>query len=161
MDRLLGEHGIPLDTPAGRTEFAQRMEAMRMAESDPAGRNGFRSACHVGSEHFKRQMLEKMDAKLGEHHAGELHRESAEAKADQIIVDELSRQAWGQTDLEHRPKSHPIKLALAERLRKETTLSIKQIAARLHLGTSKSGNARLHQWMRHRPSDSNQPQLQI
>jgi len=33
-------------------------------------------------------------------------------------------------------------------LRKETTLTIKAIAARLHLGTSKSANARLHGWMR-------------
>ena len=38
-------------------------------------------------------------------------------------------------------------LALAARLRKETTLSIKGIAAWVYLGTSKSANARLHQWM--------------
>ncbi len=30
---------------------------------------------------FKEQMLERMEENLGEHHAGELHRQSAEAKA--------------------------------------------------------------------------------
>jgi hypothetical protein len=34
--------------------------------------------------------------------------------------------------------------ALRARLRQETTLSAKTIAGRMHLGTSKSANARLH-----------------
>jgi hypothetical protein len=33
-------------------------------------------------------------------------------------------------------------------LRQETTLTIKSIAARMHLGTSKSANACLHAWTR-------------
>ena len=41
-------------------------------------------------------------------------------------------------------------LAIAERLRKETTLSIKAIAARVQLGSSRSANARLHRWLRGR-----------
>src|SRR5437899_6041764 len=32
VDRLLGEHGIPKDSPAGRQEFGQRMELRRAAE---------------------------------------------------------------------------------------------------------------------------------
>jgi hypothetical protein len=39
------------------------------------------------------------------------------------------------------------KLALAERLRRETTLSVKWIARRLQLGSPKSARALLHQWM--------------
>ena len=35
------------------------------------------------------------------------------------------------------------KVQLAQRLRKETTLSVRQIAARLHLGTPKSASFRL------------------
>jgi hypothetical protein len=50
----------------------------------------------------------------------------------------LGRLGWKETDLASRPKTDPAKLALAARLRKETTLSIKAIAARAHLGTSKS-----------------------
>jgi hypothetical protein len=59
-----------------------------------------------------------------------------------------------------RRKSDPGKLALAARLRQETTLTIKGLAARVHLGTSKSANARLHQFMTPLPpSDSCQGQL--
>ena len=39
-------------------------------------------------------------------------------------------------------------MAMAARLRRETTLTLKAIAERLHLGTSESANLRLHNWMR-------------
>jgi hypothetical protein len=58
----------------------------------------------------------------------------------------------GEADLLSRRKSDPVKLALAVRLRRETTLSIKAIARRLHLGTSKSANIRLHAAMAHAAS---------
>jgi hypothetical protein len=45
-------------------------------------------------------------------------------------------------------KSDPGKLAIGERLRRKTTLTLKAIAARVNLGNSKSANARLHGWMR-------------
>jgi hypothetical protein len=42
-------------------------------------------------------------------------------------------------------------MAIAARLRRETTMPLKWIAARIHLGTSKSANAGVHQWMRNNP----------
>ena len=42
-----------------------------------------------------------------------------------------------------RRKHDPDKVQLAQRLRKETTLSVRQIAERLHLGTPKSASFRL------------------
>jgi len=50
--------------------------------------------------------------------------------------------------LPHRRKNDPDKLEIAARLRRETTLSIKDIAARVHLGTSKGANANLHHYLR-------------
>jgi hypothetical protein len=50
-----------------------------------------------------------------------------------------------------RRKSDPGKPALAARVRRETTLPLKAIAALAHLGTSKSANARLHEWMHGNP----------
>jgi len=35
VDRLLGEHGIPQDTVAGRQVFARQMEKRRLEETDP------------------------------------------------------------------------------------------------------------------------------
>ena len=124
------------------------MEARRLDEADPEAFRGLRRSWCLGGKEFKKQMLGKMEGKLGEHHSGELLRETAEAKADRIVGEELRRLGWKEADLANRPKSDPAKLALAARLRTETTLTIKAIATRAHLGTSKSANARLHSWMR-------------
>ena len=48
--------------------------------------------------------------------------------------DQLQQLGWTEADLAARSKSDPRKLAMA-RLRAETTLSLKQIAERLSLGT--------------------------
>jgi hypothetical protein len=55
-------------------------------------------------------------------------------------------------------------MAIAGRLRRETTMPLKWIAARIHLGTSKSANAGVHQWVWDNPitgmlatSPQNQP----
>ena len=148
VDRLLGEHGIPLDTAAGRQEFERRMEARRLAETDPEALKTFRRGWCLGGEEFKRQILEQMAGKLGDHHSGELRRETAEARAARIVAEELSRLGWTESVLANRRKSDPAKLRLAVRLRTETTLSIKAIARLIHLGTSKSANIRLHEWMK-------------
>ena len=76
-----------------------------------------------------------MDRKLGEHHAGGLKREAAEAKAERIIGEALRRLGWTERALKERPKSDPAKLAVAARVRRETTLTMRQIAERLHLGS--------------------------
>ena len=69
-----------------------------------------------------------------------------EAKAERIIAAELKRRHWTECDLEQCAKSAPEKLALAARLRRETTLTLPWISARLHMGTWKSLNAKLHRW---------------
>jgi hypothetical protein len=74
--------------------------------------------------------------------------ETAEAKAQRIVSEELGRPGWNQTDLASRRKSDPLKLHITARLRRETTLSIKQIAERLQLGTTRSASLRLHTAMR-------------
>ena len=102
-----------------------------------------------------------MEGKLGEHHAGELHRASAEAKAEGIIGEELRRQGWQEADLLARRKSDPVKLGIAARLRRETTLSIKAIAARVHLGSSKAAIRSLHRNRRGGGTDSSAGQAQL
>ena len=148
VDRVLGEHGLQEDTAAGRQEFERRMEGRRLAEADKESLKVLRRGWYLGGEAFKRQLLEQMEGKLREHHSGELRRESAVAKAERIVGEELARMGWTEADLAARRKHAPEKLALAARLRRETTLSIKAIAARVHLGTSKSANAQLHRWMK-------------
>jgi REP-associated tyrosine transposase len=144
IDRLLGEHGLQQDSAAARAEFERRMEAQRREADDEAGLRALRRGWCVGTDQFKNQMLEKIEGKLGEHHSGQMRRETAEHKAERIIREELGRLGWQESDLLNRNKTDPAKLAIAVRLRKETTLPIKMIASRVHLGTSKSANVRLH-----------------
>src|SRR5450759_5952367 len=78
---------------------------------------------------IKASLLEQMERKLGDHHSGELKRESLDAKAERIIAAELKRRHWTECDLEQCAKSAPEKLALAARLRRETTLKLPWISA--------------------------------
>ena len=148
VDRLLGEHGGLTDTAEGRQEFERRMEARRLAAPDEETAKVLREGWYWGGEAFRQAMLERMDGKLGASHAGQLRRASAELRAERIIREELQRLGWRREELTIRRKGFPGKMALAVRLRKETTLTIKNIAGRLHLGTSQSANNRLHGWMR-------------
>ena len=105
----------------------------------------------LGSKAFKKQMLERMEGRLREDHDGALRLETAQANAERIIEEELHRLGWKESDLACRRKNDPAKLALAARLRRETTLTLKSIAARAGLGSSKSANVKLHVWMRANP----------
>ena len=78
------------------------------------------------------------------------------AHIEQFMINELYSQgasaAQGrglqEKDPVTRRKIDPEKLEIAARLRRETTLTIKYIAAIVHLGSSKSANANLHRHMR-------------
>ena len=160
-DRLLGEHAIQQDTPAGRQEFERHLERRRLEEVDEESLKEFRQAWHIGGAAFRQECLERMEGKVGENHPGQTKLETAEAKADRIVAEELARRQWTQNDLAARQKSHPAKLALAARLRQETTLSVKQIAERLYLGKPKGARTNLHKFMNTSPTDSPQIQLEI
>ena len=131
------EHGIQQDTPEARQEFERLMEARRLEETEEAALKVFRRRWCLGSQEFRQRMLEQMEGKLGDHHSGELR-----------------RLGWTRDDLVVRPKSDPGKLAIAARLRNETTLPIKEIAFRVQLGTSKAANANLHKWMNSNTNDN-------
>jgi REP element-mobilizing transposase RayT len=153
-DRLLGEHGIGQDTAAGRREFEVRMEARRAEAADEKALRPLRRGWCLGGESFKQQMLERMEGRTGAHHSGALRQEGAEARAGRIIAEELGRLGWQASDLADRRKNDPGKLALAARLRRETTLPLKWITARVRLGTSKRANPKLHRWLRSHPEST-------
>ena len=162
VDRLLAEHGIRRDTAEGRQEFERRMEARRWEAAAPATITALRRDWCLWGEEFRQERLEQMAGKLGEHHAGELRRESGEAKAERLVGQELKRLGWTEADLAVRRKSDPLKLAIAARLRRGTTLTLKAIAARVQLGTSKGANTNPHKWMRARPPASREhPRAQL
>lgn len=136
------------DTPQGRERFERLMGARRLEETDEAALKVFRRGWCLGSPRIREQRLQQSEGKLGEHRSGGLRRETAEAKAERLVEEELRSLGWTQEDLATHRKSDPGKLAIAAGLRRETTLSIKAIAARVQLGASKGANSNLHRWMR-------------
>jgi len=60
----------------------------------------------------------------------------ARVEVGQEVIDfELERLGWKPEDLLSWPRSDPDQLKLAARLRQETTLPVKWLAARMHLGS--------------------------
>jgi putative transposase len=134
-DRLLGEHGILKDSSAGRRQFSLRLEARRHAEGDPEEYKRIRRGWCLGDETFRQELLEQMHGHFGENHAGREKLESAEQRAERILATELKGLHWKESDLKNSRKGDPKKVRLAARLRKETTVTLKWIAQRLHMGT--------------------------
>ena len=71
-----------------------------------------------------------------------------------IVTEAVARLEWGEQDLVAHSRGDPRMLAIAARLRQETTLSIRQIAERLDLGKPKGAKNRSAQTSQ--PSGSHQ-----
>ena len=145
--------GSGRDTEAGRREFERRMESRRAAQSQTGSWKGMRRGWCLGSEAFMRGLMERLHGQLGPNHAGEMRRQANQARAEGIIAGELKRLRWKPGELSRRAKNDPGKLAMAARLRRETTLPLKWIAQRAHLGADrlqmgsrKSVAPKLHVW---------------
>jgi hypothetical protein len=144
VDRVLGECGIPKDSPARRREFEQVVEARRGQDSGETFAGIGRDSC-LGDEAFRQELLERVSAKAGPPHYGEELAESAQAKAERIVAEELKKRRWQPEDLATKRKGDAAKVAMAVRLRRETTMTLAWIAARLRMGT-KTHLAHLLYW---------------
>ncbi len=73
---------------------------------------------------------------LGAHHGGEERQESAVVIAERIVQGELQRLGWDEAELTIRRKGDVGKVAMALRLRRETTMTLSWIAQRLAMGST-------------------------
>ncbi len=103
-------------------------------------RNGWR----VGAEDFLDRLLVKWEGKLGEHHGGLERSETEIEKARRLLASELARAGWSVEQLAGERKGAAVKVAIARRLRQETTMPLKWIAGELHMGTWTHLNRLLH-----------------
>ena len=134
VDRLLGEKGIARDSAAGRKEFSRLTERRRWAEN-ATDYESVRRGWYLGSEDFRRELLAAAAERVGASHCGADRRETGEEKAGRIVQEELRRRGWKEEDLPGRRKGDKVKVVLAHRLRRETTMTLKWIARRLHMGS--------------------------
>ena len=110
------------------------MEARRQGELEGEFKPVRRGWC-LGSEEFRKELLAQVDQKRGRWHYGPELQESAEAKAERLLAEELQIRRWTEQKLQATRKGEPVKVELALRLRAETTMSLDWIAKRLGAGT--------------------------
>ena len=134
VNRLLGEHHIPKDSAAGRRRLEELMEQRRGAE-DGVAYKAIRRGWFLGEASLKEELLAQASTRTGAWLYGEAVRESAVVLAERLVAAEMERLGWTEQTLAERRKGDAAKVALAQRLRRETTMTVGWIAERLKMGT--------------------------
>jgi putative transposase len=134
VDRLLGEHGVARDSAAGRREFSRRVEVRRL-EEDAELRQTLKRGWRLGAEDFLDRLEDSLGLSLSEDHAAVARRETLEVRAQRLIDEELRKQKRSREDLASLPKGASLKVKIAERLHRETPMTMRWIADALHMGT--------------------------
>ena len=127
--------GIPAESGPGRKEFEKRMEVRRWEENPEEWKRVRRAWC-LGGEAFRKELIEAMGSRLGAEHDGEERRETAQAKAERMLGDELKKLRWQERDLELRRKGDRNKVKAAKRFRCETTMTWDWIAEQQVMGAA-------------------------
>ena len=133
-ERLLGEYHLPKDSATGRRRLEETLEQRRGAE-DQQEYKAIRRGWFLGDEALKKELMAQMSEKGGKSHYGDELRESAEAKAERIVVEELKRLGLAEGELIRRRKGDREKAQIARRLRRETIVTLGWVAERLRMGS--------------------------
>ena len=110
--------------------------------ANPGNRRGW---C-LGEETFRKELLAQMTERRGAEHYGAERLETDVAKAERILKEELRQRRWAEADLVKRARSDLGKVRIAGRLRAETLVTVKWIAAGLGMGAAGYVNNRLYRW---------------
>jgi putative transposase len=148
VGRLLGEYRIPKDSAAGRRQLERALDERRARETEADYRPLRRGWC-LGTKSFREELLGQMKERMGAEHYGVERQETVTAHAEGIVREELKRRHWHEGDLGRRAKGDAAKVAVAARLREETTMTVKWIAKRLQMGAPGYVNHLLYHRRRH------------
>jgi len=87
----------------------------------------------LGEKAFRKELIEQIAERVGEYHYAEERQRSEDQKARGIVAAELKRIGWTEEDLKRRRKGDAKKVRIAQRLRAETTMTLKWIAGELQM----------------------------
>ena len=116
---MLGEYHIPADSAAGRRRLEDALVQRRAAREENAFKM-IRRGWFLGDNALKQELLAQMSERAGKSHYGPELRESAEAKAERIVAEELRRLGLREDELSRRRKGDGKKARIARRVRRET-----------------------------------------
>lgn len=135
VERLFAAAGLSGDSAEARRTFAELLESRRVAPEPDLWRALRRGWC-FGDEAFRAELLARLRAAAPDNRRGPVPPEAQVQLGRMLVAEELARRGWTAEDLVRRRKTDPEKVAIARRLRRETTLSLRWIAAALHMGSS-------------------------
>jgi len=107
----------------------------RRKEETAADYDSLRRGWYLGSEQFRRDPRAEAVEQVRENDCGADRQETGEQKAERLLREEFQRLARKEKGLPLQDKADRSKVALARRLRQETTMSLKCIARRLEMGS--------------------------
>jgi hypothetical protein len=111
------------------------MEKIRQEESAEAEYGEIRRGWHFGGDEFVAQILDQIEGTCGENQTWREQAESMEQQAKRMVSEGLRQAGWDETRLQSERKGHPMKVKLARKLRRETTMTLQWIAENLCMGT--------------------------
>jgi len=79
-----------------------------------------------------------MNGAIRERHEPSQVREAMSLHAEEIMDKELAQAGLGRAGLASLPKTAPVKIQIARKLRQSTTLTLRQVASLLHAGAWRS-----------------------
>jgi REP element-mobilizing transposase RayT len=130
-----------LERPGRRAPWLREFERVmeeRRAQDQPEEYGRIRRGWCWGEEAFRQELLARVEERRGASHYGAELQESATEKAERLVREELKELDWAEVELATHQKGDRAKLKLAVKLRIETTMTLKWIAARLQMGTGAS-----------------------
>lgn len=134
VDRVLGEHGLQVDSAKSRREFSRRMA--QMCPADLGGEHeALRRGWKMGGEDFADWLADKLTRSGREGESARERNEIDEVLAERLVQAALREAGWSVEELRRRRKGDPIKVAIARNLRSNTPMTRKWIAERLRMGT--------------------------
>lgn len=116
---------LELGLDAGRLELENQWKALRRG-------------WYVGDESFGRRLRKKVEGLMQglrrESHSGGDKREHGEQAAEELLAEGVAALGLKEEQMKKRPLVTPEKAALAKWLRGRTTVSLRWVSARLHMG---------------------------
>ena len=112
------------------------MEARRWEAEEEEIWKKIRRGWYLGDKTFKKELLEELGEGAGSKAGGEAVRESEEARAERVVAAELKENGLSSAKFSGLRKGDKRKVRIAQRLREETTMSMRWITQRLEMGTA-------------------------
>jgi putative transposase len=127
------------DGPLGRRAYLRRLEALARQGTPPEVKEPLRQGWCLGDDAFKERMLDRIEEKVlgsreGKLRAAHSDNDHAERRAERLVLAGMREFGLKEAHLQQMKKSDPRKRIIGWLVRRQTTVSLKWISARLHMG---------------------------